>query len=204
MPPLKLKIMKKYLLSAALLIAVSISAKAQFSVGVKGGVNFSKISTDNLKESTLTGYQAGLFARIGSGLYLQPELYLASKGGKFDFQTTNNTTVTTEGKVRFTTLNVPLLLGKSFGAKDLNFRIMAGPVYSYALNKNQNFSDNVNGAYQDFGNYNKSTLGFQAGAGVDIGAITADLRYEGGLSKVNSNYGQRQNLWALSVGFKIL
>jgi hypothetical protein len=196
--------MKKYLLSAALLIAVSISAKAQFSVGVKGGVNFSKISTDNLKESTLTGYQAGLFARIGNSLYLQPELYLASKGGKFDFQTTNNTTVTTEGRVRFTTLNVPLLLGKSFGAKDLNFRVMAGPVYSYALDKNQNFSDNVDGAYQDFGNYKKSTIGFQAGAGVDIGAITADLRYEGGLSKVNSNYGQRQNLWALSVGFKIL
>jgi len=195
--------MKKYLLSAVLLIAVSISAQAQFSLGVKGGVNFSKINTSAVGESSVTGYQAGLFARIGSGLYLQPELYLASKGGKFDFQTTNGTTVTTEGKVRFTTLNVPLLLGKSFGAKDLNFRIMAGPVYSYALDKNQNFSDNVSGAYQDFGNYNKSTLGFQAGAGVDIGAITADLRYEGGLSKVNSNYGQRQNLWALSVGFKI-
>lgn len=194
--------MKKYLLSAALLIAVSISAQAQFSLGVKGGVNFSKINTSAVGESSVTGYQAGLFGRIGSGLYLQPELYLASKGGKFDFQT-NNATVTTQGKVRFTTLNVPLLLGKSFGAKDLNFRIMAGPVYSYALDKNQSFSDNVNGAYNDFGSYNKSTLGFQAGAGVDIGAITADLRYEGGLSKVNSNYGQRQNLWALSVGFKI-
>lgn len=194
--------MKKYLLSAALLIAVSISAQAQFSLGVKGGVNFSKINTSAVGESSVTGYQAGLFGRIGSGLYLQPELYLASKGGKFDFQT-NNATVTTQGKVRFTTLNVPLLLGKSFGAKDLNFRIMAGPVYSYALDKNQSFSDNVSGAYNDFGSYNKSTLGFQAGAGVDIGAITADLRYEGGLSKVNSNYGQRQNLWALSVGFKI-
>ncbi|SEO06277.1 porin family protein [Mucilaginibacter sp. AW1-7] len=196
--------MKKYLLSAALLIAVSISAQAQFSLGVKGGVNFSKINTSAVGESSVTGYQAGLFARVGSGLYLQPELYLASKGGKFDFQATDGTTVTTEGKVKFTTLNVPLLLGKSFGAKNLNFRVMAGPVYSYALDKNQSFSDNVNGAYQDFGNYNKSTLGFQAGAGVDIGAITADLRYEGGLSKVNSNYGQRQNLWALSVGFKIL
>jgi len=195
--------MKKYLLSAVLLVAASISAKAQFSLGVKGGVNFSKINTNAVGESSVTGYQAGLFGRIGNSLYLQPELYLASKGGKFDFQTTNGTTVTTEGKVRFTTLNVPLLLGKSFGAKDLNFRVMVGPVYSYALDKNQSFSDNVSGAYQDFGNYNKSTLGFQAGAGADIGAITADLRYEGGLSKVNSNYGQRQNLWALSVGFKI-
>lgn len=192
--------MKKYLLSAALLVAVSISAKAQFSLGVKGGVNFSKINTDNLKESTLTGYQAGLFARIGNGLYLQPELYLSGTGGKFS---ANNNGTDYSGKVRFTNLNVPLLVGKSFGAKDLNFRVMAGPIYTYQLNKSESFSNNFNNAYQDFGNYNKSTLGFQAGAGVDIGAITADLRYEGGLSKVNSNYGQRQNLWALSVGFKI-
>ena len=35
--------MKKYLLSVALLIAVCISAKAQFTLGIKGGVNFSKI-----------------------------------------------------------------------------------------------------------------------------------------------------------------
>ncbi len=195
--------MKKYLLSVAILIAISISAKAQINLGIKGGVNFSKISTDNVKNSTVTGYQAGVFARIGGALYLQPEVYVSSSGGKFDFNS-NNTTATGSGKVTFTNLNVPLLLGHSFGTKDLNFRLMVGPVYSYALSKSQNFDDNVNGAYNDFGKYNNSTLGFQAGGGVDIGAITADLRYEGGLSKINSNYGQRQNLWALSVGFKFL
>ncbi len=52
--------MKKILLSAALLIVVCISAKAQFSLGVKGGVNFSKINTDNLSSSSRTGYQAGI------------------------------------------------------------------------------------------------------------------------------------------------
>jgi hypothetical protein len=195
--------MKKYLLSIAVLIAISISAKAQISLGIKGGVNFSKISTDNVKQSTVTGYQAGVFARVGSDFYLQPELYVSSSGGKFDFQS-NNTTVSGNGKVTFTNLNVPLLVGHSFGTKDLNFRLMVGPVYSYALSKNQNFDDNVNGAFQDFGKYNNSTLGFQAGGGVDIGAITADLRYEGGLTKINEAYGQRQNLWALSVGFKFL
>jgi hypothetical protein len=193
--------MKKYLLSIALLVAVCISAQAQFSLGIKGGVNFSKITTDNLKQSSVAGYQAGLFARIGGAFYLQPEVYVSSSGGKFDFDNNDNTT-TTNGKVTFTNLNVPLLIGHSFGTKDLNFRLMVGPVYSYELSKSQNFDDNVNGAFNDFGKYNNSTLGFQAGGGVDIGAITADLRYEGGLSKINSNYGQRQNLWALSVGFK--
>jgi len=193
--------MKKYLFSLAILIAASISAKAQFSLGVKGGVNFSQINTDNLHESTLTGYQAGLFARLGGSLYLQPELYLGSSGGKFD---SDNNGTDYDAQVRFTTLNVPLLLGRSFGTKDLNFRIMAGPIYSYIMNKSDNFSENFNNAYNDFGHYNNSTLGYQAGAGVDIGSATVDLRYEGGLTRINEDYGQRQNLWALSVGFKIL
>ena len=189
--------MKKILLSAAILIAVCISAKAQFSVGVKGGVNFSKINTDNLSSSTRTGYQAGLFARFGSDLYLQPELYLSGTGG--NFHSSDNSV---SGNAHFTNLNVPVLVGHSFGAKNLNFRVMAGPVYTSILSKN--LSQSLNDAYADFGHYKNSTLGFQAGAGVDIGAITADLRYEGGLTKINSDFGQRQNLWALSVGFKIL
>ncbi|MES2808624.1 MAG: porin family protein [Bacteroidota bacterium] len=191
--------MKKYLLSVLLLTAVSISASAQVNLGVKGGVNFSKINTDNLGESTKTGYQAGLFARFGSGLYVQPEVYLSSTGGKFN---ANTSTGTYNADVKFTNLNVPLLVGHSFGGESLNFRVMAGPIYTFVLDKSQNLSANFNTAYADFGNYKNSTLGYQAGAGVDIGAITADLRYEGNLTKINNNYGQRQNLWALSVGFK--
>lgn len=191
--------MKKYVLSIALLMAVAIGAKAQFNLGIKGGVNFSKINTDNLNESTKTGYQAGLFARFGGPLYLQPELYLGSRGGKFETSDNNF-----KGDVRFTTLNLPVLIGGRIAGTDkVNLRIMAGPIYSYNLNKHQSFADNFNGAYNDFGDYKKSTLGYQAGAGVDIGAITADLRYEGNLTKINDNYGQRPSLWALSVGFKI-
>ncbi|HVW94565.1 MAG TPA: porin family protein [Mucilaginibacter sp.] len=189
--------MKKILLSAAILIAVCISAKAQVSLGIKGGVNFSKINTDHFNSSTRTGYQAGIFARFGSALYLQPELYLSSTGGEFHAEDNN-----ASGNVHFTNLNVPLLIGHSFGEKNLNFRIMAGPIYTSVLSKS--FSASLGDAYADFGHYKNSTLGFQAGAGIDIGAITADFRYEGGLTKINSDFGQRQNLWALSVGFKLL
>lgn len=197
--------MKKYLFSIAMLMAVAVGAKAQFSLGIKGGVNLSKINTDNFRESTSAGYQAGLFARFGGDFYVQPEAYVGSKSGKIDFDVNSNgTTVFEQGKETFTTLNVPLLLGKSFGKKDLNFRIMAGPIYSYYMSRSDNFSDNIKNSYQDFGHFNRSTLGYQAGAGVDVGPATVDLRYEGGLTKINDNYGQRPNLWALSVGFKIL
>lgn len=191
--------MKKILLSTALLIAVCISAKAQFSLGIKGGVNYSTINSDNLKTSGVAGYQAGLFARIGTGLYLQPEVYLSSTGGHF--QSNDNVY---SGNVRFTNLNVPLLVGYKFGPQNLNFRVMAGPIYTSVLSRDESLSQNFSTAYNDFGHYRNSTLGYQAGFGVDFGAITADLRYEGNLTDVNPDFGQRQNLWALSVGFKIL
>ncbi len=191
--------MKKYILSIALLIASVAASKAQTTLGIKGGINFSKINTDNIKESSVTGYQAGLFARLGNTLYLQPEVYLGSRGGKFEGSSSGNS-ASASGKVTFTTLNVPLLLGtKLVSAGPLSVRAMAGPIYTYNLSEN----NNVSSAIQDFGKYKNSTLGYQVGAGVDIGNITADLRYEGGLTKINENYGQRANLWALSVGFKI-
>ncbi|WP_158825731.1 porin family protein [Mucilaginibacter lacusdianchii] len=192
--------MKKYLFSLALLMAGIISAKAQATLGIKGGVNFSKINTDDVKESSVTGYQVGVFGRIGNAWYLQPEVYLGSRGGKFE-GSSNGNTVTANGKATFTTLNVPLLIGrKLLSAGSINVRAMAGPIYSYNLDKKIDFK----AAAQDFGDYKNSTLGFQVGGGIDIGNITADLRYEGGLTKINERYGQRANLWALSIGFKIL
>jgi hypothetical protein len=191
--------MKKFLLSAVLLVAVCISARAQFNLGIKGGINFSHIDADNFNNSTLTGYQVGAFARVGGAVYLQPELYISSCGGWFkSYQ--NNTIY--NGEVRFTNLDVPLLLGLRFGPKNLNLRVMAGPVYNYILNKDENFSANLSSAFNDFGHYNDSTLGYQAGAGVDLGNVTFDARYQGGLSHINSDFGQTQRLWALSVGFK--
>jgi len=198
-----MKIMKKYILCMATLLILTIGAKAQFALGLKGGLNVSKINNDNISQSTVSGYQFGAFARIGSGLYLQPEMYVGSEGGQFNFDT-NGTNTGGSAKVRFTTLDVPLLLGKSFGTKSLNFRVMAGPIYSYILNTDQTFSDNLSSAYRDLGNYNNSTLGYQAGAGVDLGNISLDARYEGGLTQLNQKYGQRQNLWHISLGFKIL
>ena len=186
----------KDLLCAALLLTACISAKAQFSLGIKGGVNYSTVSSNNLNSSGVAGYQAGVFGRIGGGFYLQPEVYLSSTGG--DFNSNDNSY---SARVRFTNLNIPVLVGVKFGPKDLNFRVMAGPIYTSVLSNN--FSNTVNVAYTDFGHYSNSTLGYQAGAGIDLGAISADIRYEGGLTDINPDFGQRQHLWALSIGFKL-
>lgn len=195
--------MKKYLFSLALLLVFCASAMAQFTLGIKGGINVSKLNTDNYTQSNVTGYLVGAFARVGKGLYVQPEIYLGSKGGQFNYDS-NGSTVGGDAKVRFTTLDVPVLIGQSFGASGFNIRAMVGPVYSYVLDRNASYSDNLSSAYRDLGDYNHSTLGYQAGLGVDLGNIALDARYEGGLTTLNKKYGDRPHLFNFTIGFKIL
>ncbi|RDC56963.1 PorT family protein [Pedobacter chinensis] len=200
--------MKKIILSIVLLSLGWATSQAQtFNLGVKAGINLAKINADFASEENRLGYQIGAWARVGgASFYVQPEAYIGSKGNKFiSFTNNNNTEVAAEGKVKFTTLDIPVLLGTKFGAKNLNFRVMAGPVVSFVLDENSTFSS----AYQqatDFDNYKNQAFGVQAGAGVDVGSISVDLRYEAGLSNISKSekYSQKPNLFQLSLGFKIL
>jgi len=194
--------MKKILLSILSLVILSVGAKAQFILGLKGGADFSKIKADNLNASNLTGYQAGIFMRAGNSVFFQPEIYLSSSGSKFS---TQNAGASGGGEnVRFTNVNFPLLFGKAFGPRNLNVRLLAGPVYTVVVDKNRHFSDNFVAANPGIGNYGSSVLGYQGGIGGDVGHFTIDFRYEGGLTQINKDYSQKQNQWSVTLGFKVL
>lgn len=204
--------MKKIILGCCLLLSTGMAAMAQlpaFSFGIKGGVNYSNLKTkdDLTDQNSIMGYQVGVFSRIGAvGMYFQPELYLGSKGNEFiRIENTSGSSVEAKGKVKFTTLDLPLLLGTKIGPNKLNLRFMAGPVVSFIIDENTTFDSAYQGV-TDFGNYKKQTLGVQAGTGVDLGNLTVDLRYEAGLSNVSQSekYNQKQNLFHLSLGFKLL
>jgi hypothetical protein len=174
------------------------------NLGLKAGMNIAKLKSDFADEDNRLGYQGGAWLRIGAaGFYIQPEAYLGSKGGKFNFQNDNNT-ASGSAKVKFTNLDVPILLGTKIGTNKLNARFMAGPVISFVVDKNTTFSNAV-GDVSDFNNYKDRALGGQIGAGVDLGNISIDLRYEAGLSNVNQSdkYDLKQNLWHISLGYKL-
>lgn len=199
--------MKRIILSMVFLTTCWLTTQAQtFNLGLKAGVNLAKINGDFASEENRLGYQVGAWARIGGqSFYFQPEAYFGSKGNKFIRVTTDNgNTVSAEGKVRFTTFDIPLLFGTKFGANKLNFRVMAGPVVSFVLDKNNSF-DSAYDQATDFKNYKNQAIGLQAGAGVDVGNISVDLRYEAGLSNISKSekYSQKPNLFQLSVGFKL-
>ncbi|HUH33419.1 MAG TPA: porin family protein [Daejeonella sp.] len=200
--------MKKLILVAGLLITTSVAALAQlptFTGGLKAGANYSQLKSDKdlTDASSILGYQFGVWTRLGgAGVYLQPELYLGSKGGEnpivFD---ANGVETEVNGEVKFTTLDLPILLGTKFGPNKLNFRLMAGPVISFVVDK----STTTDEAVQSIQDYKDQALGLQAGAGVDLGNLTVDLRYEAGLSNISKSdkYDQKQNLFHLSLGLKL-
>ena len=180
----------------------------KFTFGIKGGVNYSNLKTkdDLTDENSIMGYQAGIFTRVGAaGLYFQPELYLGTKGNEYTSIETNSGMMDVKGKIKFTTLDLPLLVGTKIGTNKLNLRFMAGPIVSFIIDENNNLGTAYNSVV-DFGNYKKQTLGFQAGSGVDLGNLTFDVRYEAGLSNISQSekYSQQQNLFHLSLGFKLL
>lgn len=201
--------MKKIILSSVILALTTVSAFAQlpkFNLGIKAGLNLAKLQSDLTSEENRLGFQAGIWSRIGAaGLYVQPELYLGSKGTKFtSVIQANGTEVAQDEKVSFTTLDLPVLLGTKIGVDKLNVRFMAGPVVSFILDKEKP----VSGAYNsitDFHNYKNNAWGLQAGAGVDIANLTLDLRYEAGLTNVSRSdkYDQKSNLWHISLGYKL-
>lgn len=194
--------MKKVILLAAL-ICVNVVAFGQllpsFQLGLKGGANLSKLSTDNVFSSdNRAGYYVGLWTRIGAaGIHLQPELYLTGK---------NTTLVNQAGQendVKFTSLDLPILVGTKIGAAGVGLRLNTGPVISFILDDEQSFGQAAGNAFN--GRFKGQAFAWQFGAGLDIGKLGVDLRYETGLSDIGKDgYNDTKlNLFTFGLAYRL-
>ena len=187
----------------ALFICTSFFAFAQvlpsFQFGLKGGMNLSQFRTTNAFSSdNQAGYYAGVWARIGAaGIHLQPELYLSGKNATLE------NSAGLENKVKFTSLDVPILVGTKLGAAGVGLRLNTGPVISFILDDDQSFSQAASGVFN--GNFKDQNFAWQFGTGVDIGKLGLDLRYELGLSKINSGgySATKLNLFTFGLAYKL-
>lgn len=208
-----------------------------FAFGFKGGVNLSKLSMgealstrydsngnpyinyngqevrDNLRESldSKTGFVGGIYMRFGRHLFFQPELLVSNKGGSFDIvQTDNNVERINEVKVKFRSIDVPLL----FGLKGGPFRINAGPMVSFPIGDNERLKEAFR-SYTTQGLDNalsEAIYGYQLGAGIDIFRLSIDVRREGTFSNVASfqvnqsstTVKQKLNSWQVTIGIKLI
>jgi hypothetical protein len=196
--------MKRVILSVLFVLTSYVAfsqALPTFQLGVKGGMNLSKFKTKNTFDSdNQAGYYGGVWARIGAaGIHIQPEAYLSGK------KSTLISESGLENKVKFTSLDVPVLIGTKFGAAGFGLRLNTGPVFTFVLDKDQNFGQAASSAFK--GNFKDKAIGWQFGAGLDIGKLNVDARYESGLSEINSAGGYpttKLNIYTIGIGFRIL
>lgn len=198
--------MKRIFLSIAVFVASLGFSEAQllptFQFGLKGGLNFSKLMEDGrlLNSGTRTGYQAGIYARVGAaGIHFQPELYVTGKSSEATFENEGGEVT---ANVTFTSLDLPLLVGTRIGVGPIGFRAQAGPVVSFLLDKG------IGSALSDVvspSTYRNQAIGLTGGIGADIFKLRVDLRYEHGLSNLSKDGSEAQKLrlWTFGVGYRL-
>lgn len=193
--------MKKLIVIA--LIFIGGTAVAQTSYGLKGGLNYGATGdyqtisegfedATTIKGKSKTGYHLGGFAKFEiMGIFLQPELVYTRLNTEYD---------TFEYKID--KIDAPLLVGLNV-LGPLN--IKAGPSFQYILN---NELDNTNFRIKEV--ENKITLGYQLGAGVNLGKLGFDVRYEGAFKEntafsdtasENFNIDSRPSQWIFSAAY---
>ena len=179
--------------------ALTGQAQEVFNLGLKAGINTSKISTNNndYNPQSINNYLFGAFVRVNLGpLYVQPEAYYNSKGGEVD-RTDGTSSVVNSFNLK--TVDVPVMLGlKIIDQQPLNVRVMIGPVFSFATKKS------VEGPTFTKENIDNNFFGWQYGAGIDFLFLTLDLRMEnhGGNLYTSPDFKTKNGNFIASLGIK--
>lgn len=197
--------MKKLLVFLLIFLAAEFTF-GQFTLGIKVGYDAAKLSTniDSVKSNFKSGFQIGAFLRIGKRLFLQPELYYTTQGGVFTSNLSN-----WKQNIKVGSMDVPVLIGfKLLKGDFINVRLMAGPLASFVVNKSVSDAGGVTGPITS-ADLNSVNWAIQAGAGMDLWKFTLDIRYQIGLNQLiksvqNYTFNSYNNVWNVSLGFKIL
>ncbi|QGY47674.1 outer membrane beta-barrel protein [Maribellus comscasis] len=181
--------MKRIVLIAILTLSFGTLVYAQNSAkGIKGGLNFSSLSTDGNDDKNLKmGFHAGVFTKIpfSESFAVQPELLYSGKGIKLNYD--ENAFADGETKFNLNYIDVPVKLVFNL-SEDFEFQF--GPYVSYLINANTdtdaeffggeyNSSDEMDGDH-----FNTIDYGLTAGLGFDLDPMIFGLNYNLGLNPV--------------------
>ena len=179
---------------AGLLLSFALNAYSQPRMGIKGGLNYSRFSSVNLREgwdgatASSEGWNVGLFALLPlPGISIQPEILYSEKSTdalemKFlEFPLT----------LRFQLFCIPRIISPY---------LLAGPFASYALD-----CDAIGEAAESDFSYKRWDYGAGLGLGVDLlHRVALTARYDWGFTRIAGfslrNLETKSRLLTLSVG----
>nr|WP_067059019.1 porin family protein [Mucilaginibacter sp. L294] len=206
--------MKKFLLLVCCALAASTAFAQLPTFGIRGGVNFAKLtaSSGNVSASTgsTTTFAAGVFAdfKVGTAVSIQPALNFTGKGG--------NVTLTdfgTEGDLKTYYLQVPVNIVYHIPAVIGNVYFGAGPYVGLGVSgKAKGTDEQGNSVSEDItfgsdGDLKKTDFGLNGIVGIEFkGGLILGINYDLGLSNIANNTADNESLknrvFGVSVGFK--
>lgn len=176
--------MKKLFFALCLFLAASQFAQAQIHFGIKAGINYNSDSFQNVTEDIIngnaeskTGYHAGIWLRAKLpivGFYIRPELVYTALKSEVELNGLDTTT-----SYDFQKIDIPVLFGKKF-LKVAYAHI--GPSFQYIIDGDLDIDELISETKAD-----GFTVGLQLGAGVELGKLGLDLRWERAFSDVESS-----------------
>lgn len=197
---------KTILLLLSVTLAIGVSAQ-DFKLGIKAGANFTSLKSDQkwLDSENNTGYLIGGWARVGGGsIHLQPEVYFTSKQTSIYIRPEEAATDLIKGDLKFSNIDIPLLLGTKLPVGPIKVRLQAGPLFSFVIDKEAPYDESLNTAYQDaLKDYKNKFSAIVGGLGFDLGNFALDVRYEYGLGNMKEYEDTKQtlNIWTVGLGY---
>lgn len=160
---------KTFLLAAMVLFGLSATAQSESGFGIKGGLNYGANGDyfDSARDAFENpdrnlGYHIGIYGKSGGPIFIRPELVYTKIKSSYE-----------NDDFKMSKLDAPILLGvKIIGPLNL----FAGPAFQYILDTD--FDGITIGEVE-----NDFTVGLNIGAGVNLGKLGIDLRYERGFSE---------------------
>ncbi|MDB4495879.1 outer membrane beta-barrel protein [Flavobacteriaceae bacterium] len=205
--------MKKIIFACFLLTLVTKNSQAQLQFGLKAGVNYNSDSFESVSNDVLngaktkTGIHTGLWLRAKLpviGFYIRPEIVYTELNNSVNYESPFSAPKTTDFKFR--KIDVPVLIGKKFLGIG---NVFAGPSFQYILSSDFELNDLREVSTESF------SLGIQLGAGIELGRLGIDLRWERGLSKTetvfvdntifdsNFNFDKRVSQIIFGISYKL-
>ncbi|RXG28311.1 porin family protein [Leeuwenhoekiella marinoflava] len=158
--------MKKAFLGILFLVVSYAHAQSDPGFGIKAGLNYG--GTGDISDSASRayqdpssdiGYHVGVFGRTGEKLYLRPELVYTKLNSTYE-----------DNDFSMQKLDLPVLVGYEVIGP---LSIFAGPAFQYILDTKYD-GITLGDVKNDF------TVGLNIGAGLALGKLGIDLRYERG------------------------
>ena len=179
--------MKKMILLLGIVAVNCTSFGQRIDIGIKGGVNFSKLEIPDIHTTNKTGYHLGAYSLFKFGkIGLQPEFIFSQQGTKVDL-----------GDWDAKYINIPVMLKLYLAG---GFKLQAGPQFGF-LNKAELDGNSIKDDLK------KADVSLGLGLGWDAPmGLKFDARYNLGLTDNSDDPAYetiKNQVFQLSLGFRI-